>query len=179
MLFNSEQQAENKLIILYVLKKIKTSLTREQIALIVIENLQISYFDIQLYIDDLIKDEFLSILDFDGKSALTITPMGKEILKVFKNKIPGYIMDMINLYLQENREKIFKEVKVTANYQEKGASDYLVQLKLHENNVILMEISLNAPTVKLALDICDRWKENTQELYASVLEVLTQPNKKI
>ena len=65
MLFNSEQQAEDKLIILYVLKKIKTSLTREQIALIIVENLQIGYFDIQLYIDDLIKDEFLSALDYD------------------------------------------------------------------------------------------------------------------
>ncbi|HEY5556637.1 DUF4364 family protein [Acetobacterium sp.] len=174
MLFNSEQQAENKLIILYVLKQINTSLTREQIALIVIENLQISYFDIQLYIDDLLKDEFLSTLAFDGKSVLTITPIGKETLKVFKNKIPTYIMDMINLYLQENREKIFKEVKVTANYQKNGGSDYLVQLKLHENNCLLMEINFNAPTLKLALDICDRWKANTQELYASVLNTLTQ-----
>lgn len=174
MLFNSEQQAENKLIILYVLKKIKTSLTREQIALIVIENLQISYFDIQLYIDDLINDEFLSMLDFDGKSVLTITNIGKETLAVFTNKIPTYIMEMIDLYLQENREKIFKEVKVTANYQKIGPSDYLVQLKLHENNVVLMEIKLNAPTVKLALDICDRWKDRTQELYTSVLKTLTQ-----
>lgn len=173
MLFNSEQQAEDKLIILDVLKKIKTSLTREQIALIIIENLQISYFDIQLYIDDLIKDEFLSTLDYDGKSVLTLSAMGKEALKLFGNKIPTYITDMIDLYLKENREKIFKEVKITANYQKLGETDYLVDLKLHENNVVLMEIALNAPTLKLALDICNRWKENTQELYASVLNLLT------
>ena len=173
MLFNSEQQAEDKLIILYVLKKIKTSLTREQVALVIIENLQISYFDIQLYVDDLIKDEFLSTLEYDGKSVLSLRPMGKETLKVFHDKIPVYIMDMIDLYLKENRDKIFKEVKVTANYQKKGESDYIVELKLHENNVVLMEISLSAPTLKLALDICNRWKENTQELYTSVLKVLT------
>ena len=173
MLFNSEQQAEDKLIILYVLKKIKTSLTREQVALIIIENLQISYFDIQLYIDDLIKDEFLSVLDYDGKSVLTLSAIGKETLKVFHQKIPAYITDMIDLYLKENREKIFKEVKITANYQKLGESDYLVELKLHENNIVLMEISLNAPTIKLALDICNRWKENTQELYSSVLKLLT------
>lgn len=173
MLFNSEQQAEDKLIILYVLKKIKTSLTREQVALIIIENLQIGYFDIQLYIDDLIKDEFLSVLDYDGKSVLTLSAMGKETLKVFHQKIPAYITDMIDLYLKENREKIFKEVKITANYQKLGESDYRVDLKLHENNIVLMEISLNAPTLKLALDICNRWKENTQELYSSVLNLLT------
>jgi len=173
MLFNSEQQAEDKLIILYVLKKIKTSLTREQVALIIIENLQIGYFDIQLYIDDLIKDEFLSVLDYDGKSVLTLSAMGKETLKVFHQKIPAYITDMIDLYLKENREKIFKEVKITANYQKLGESDYRVDLKLHENNIVLMEISLNAPTLKLALDICNRWKENTQALYSAVLQILT------
>ncbi|MEA4804882.1 DUF4364 family protein [Acetobacterium wieringae] len=173
MLFNSSQQAEDKLIILYVLQKIKTALTREQIALIIIENLQIGYFDIQLYIDDLIKDDFLSTLEYDGKSVLSLTPMGKDTLTVFHDKIPTYIAEMIDLYLKENRAKIFKEVKITANYQKLGETDYLVELKLQENNMVLMEIALNAPTLKLALDICNRWKENTQELYASVLNLLT------
>ncbi|MEL7659750.1 DUF4364 family protein [Acetobacterium wieringae] len=173
MLFNSSQQAEDKLIILYVLQKIKTALTREQIALIIIENLQIGYFDIQLYIDDLIKDDFLSTLEYDGKSVLSLSPMGKETLTVFHDKIPTYITEMIDLYLKENRAKIFKEVKITANYQKLGETDYLVELKLQENNMVLMEISLNAPTLKLALDICNRWKENTQELYSSVLKILT------
>jgi len=173
MLFNSSQQAEDKLIILYVLQKIKTALTREQIALIIIENLQIGYFDIQLYIDDLIKDDFLSTLEYDGKSVLSLTPMGKDTLTVFHDKIPTYIAEMIDLFLKENRAKIFKEVKITANYQKLGETDYLVELKLQENNMVLMEIALNAPTLKLALDICNRWKENTQELYASVLNLLT------
>ncbi|HAZ05255.1 MAG TPA: DUF4364 domain-containing protein, partial [Acetobacterium sp.] len=164
---------EDKLIILYVLQKIKTALTREQIALIIIENLQIGYFDIQLYIDDLIKDDFLSTLEYDGKSVLSLTPMGKDTLTVFHDKIPTYIAEMIDLYLKENRAKIFKEVKITANYQKLGETDYLVELKLQENNMVLMEIALNAPTLKLALDICNRWKENTQELYASVLNLLT------
>ena len=104
---------------------------------------------------------------------LTLSAMGKETLNVFQQKIPAYITDMIDLYLKENREKIFKEVKITANYQKLGETDYLVELKLHENNIVLMEISLNAPTLKLALDICSRWKENTQDLYASVLNLLT------
>ena len=69
---------------------------------------RIGYFDIQLYIDDLIKDEFLSALDYDGKSVLTLSAMGKETLNVFQQKIPAYITDMIDLYLKENREKIFK-----------------------------------------------------------------------
>lgn len=43
MLFNSEQQAEDKLIILYVLKKIKTSLTRNRLRFDYCRNLQIGF----------------------------------------------------------------------------------------------------------------------------------------
>ncbi len=173
MLFNSEQQAENKLIILYVLEKIKTALSREQIALIIIENLQITYFDIQFYIDDLIKDQFISTLNIDEKVLLNLSPVGKESISIFKDKIPPYIREMIDLYLKQNYEKIFKEVRVTANYTQHSDTEYIVELKLHENNLLLMDISFSAPNLKLALDICKRWKENTQELYASVLKTLT------
>jgi hypothetical protein len=36
-----------------------------------------------------------------------------------------------------------------------------------------MEISLDAPTQKLALEICNRWKEKTQALYSAILKTLT------
>ena len=60
-MLNTQHQAEDKLIILYVLNKIKTGITREQVAFIIIENLQMSYFDIQLYIDNLIEDDFIRL----------------------------------------------------------------------------------------------------------------------
>ncbi|WKY48902.1 DUF4364 family protein [Eubacteriaceae bacterium ES3] len=173
MLFNSEQQAENKLIILYVLDKMKSALTREQVALIVIENIQITYFDIQFYIDDLIKDDFINTISLDEKVVLNLSDVGKASLDIFFEKIPVYIRDMIDRYLQENYEKIFKEIRVTANYHKKSENEYIVELKFYENNLMLMEISLDAPTLKLALEICNRWKENTQTLYSSILRTLT------
>ena len=120
-MFNTQHQAEDKLIILYVFNKIKTGLTREQIALIIGENLQMSYFDIQLYIDKLLDDEFIRAYEMeDGKTVLAITSSGYETLVLFQKDIPTYIIEMLDLYLDKNQDRIFKEIAITGKYKKNG-----------------------------------------------------------
>ncbi|MEF9917966.1 MAG: DUF4364 family protein [Eubacterium sp.] len=174
-MLNSEHQAEDKLIILYVLLKIKTGITREQVAFIIIENLQMSYFDIQLYIDDLIRDNLVRLYEMDNdKKIVVISAKGRETLEMFVSEVPTYIKEMLDLYISQNRDRIFKEVKILGNYTKNSDNDYQVQLKLHENNIVLMELSINTPSQKQALNICDNWKNDTQNLYASVIKLLTK-----
>lgn len=173
-MLNSQHQAEDKLIILYVLNKIKTGLTREQIALIIGENLQMSYFDIQLYIDKLLEDEFIRSYTLeDHKTVIAITSSGRETLSIFKKQIPSYIIEMLDVYLEKNQDRIFKEITITATYKKNGEHDYQVFLKLQENNITLMELNINTPSSKEAINICDNWKEHTQNLYASIIRLLT------
>jgi hypothetical protein len=47
MYFDSENILENKLIILFALSQFNIPMTKEQITQIILENVQISYFDIQ------------------------------------------------------------------------------------------------------------------------------------
>lgn len=174
-MLNTQHQAEDKLIILYVLNKIKTGITREQVAFIIIENLQMSYFDIQLYIDNLIEDDFIRLYQMDAdKTVVAITAKGRETLNIFEKDIPTYIREMLELYISQNRDRIFREVKVIGNYTKNTDGDYQVQLKLHENNIVLMELNINTPSQKQALNICDNWKNDTQNLYASIIKLLTQ-----
>lgn len=37
-----------------------------------------------------------------------------------------------------------------------------------------MELNINTPSQKQALNICDNWKNDTQNLYASIIKLLTQ-----
>lgn len=173
-MLNTQHQAEDKLIILYVLNKIKTGITREQVAFIIIENLQMSYFDIQLYIDKLIDDDFVRLYNMDdNKQVVAITAKGRETLSIFENDIPAYICEMLELYISQNRDRIFKEIKVLGNYTENSDGDYQVELKLHENNIVLMELNINTPSLKQARNICDNWTKDTQNLYASIIKLLT------
>ncbi|MDO4289097.1 MAG: DUF4364 family protein [Eubacterium sp.] len=174
-MLNSKHQVEDKLIILYVLDKIKTGITREQIALIILENIQMGYFDVQLYLDSLMDEEYIRLYTLeDGKQVVTITAQGQEALKILKHQIPAYTIEMLDLYIDQNRDRIFKEVKVTGDYVKNNDGDYQVQLRLHENNIVLMELSINTPSKSQSQLLVDNWKKDTQNLYTSIIKVLTQ-----
>ena len=173
-MLNPFHNTEDKLIILYVLNKIKTGITREQLAYIIIENVQISYFDIQIYIDDLIKENLIKKTnDGDQKEILTNTADGDKTLEMLIDKIPVYHQEMINRFILESRNKILNEVYTTADYKQNGPYDYQVSLSLSENGISLMSISVNTPTKEEAAAMCKKWKNNTQKIYASILKDLT------
>ncbi len=174
-MLNSKHQAEDKLIILYVLDRIKIGITREQIALIVLENIQMSYFDVQLYLDSLINEDYIRLYTMeDGKQIITLTHQGRETLEILKHQIPLYTIEMLDLYIDQNRDRILKEVKVTGSYVKNNDDDYQVHLRLHENNIVLMELNINTPSKEQAVILCDHWKKDTQNLYASIIKLLTQ-----
>lgn len=166
-------QTEDKLIILYVLNKIKTGLSREQIAYIIIQNLQISYIDIQMYLDDLNREGLILEKTADHPSSqLMITPDGIRTLDPLMDKIPQYIREMLDVFILNNKKKIYRETDTTATYEQTGPDDFQVYLSLCENNIELMTLSINSPSKEGALAICDNWKNNTQKVYAAIMKSL-------
>ncbi|MGL4284081.1 DUF4364 family protein [Eubacterium aggregans] len=173
-MLNPFHQTEDKLIILYVLNKIKTGITREQLAYIIIQNVQISYFDIQLYIDALLGEQLIQKTeDGDEKEILTNTADGNKTMELLLDKIPMYLQEMLDRYILESRNKILNEVYTTADYKKNGPYDFQVSLSLSENGIALMSISVNTPTKEEAVAMCEKWKGNTQKIYAALLKDLT------
>ncbi|MDD4508094.1 MAG: DUF4364 family protein [Eubacteriaceae bacterium] len=166
-------QIEDKLIILYVLNKIKTGLTREQLAYIIIQNLQISYFDIQMYVDTLIKENLVKEQAIDPQpDHLIISPEGSQMVSHLLHKIPDYIQEILDAFIKNNKNAITNETITDATYEKNGPDDFQVQLTLTENNIKLMQISINSPTQDQAVAICENWKQNTQKIYASIMKDL-------
>ncbi len=173
-MLNSLHQTEDKLIILYVLNKIKTGITREQLAYIIIQNVQISYFDIQLYIDELINEKLiLESQNSDDKIVLVNSFDGDATLEQLVDKIPAFIQEMLALYIEQSRSMIYKEVHTTANYKEISPDNFQVALTLSENGTSLMSINVYSPTKEEAIAMCQKWQKNTQKLYASIIKDLT------
>lgn len=172
MLFDSENILENKLIILYALNHFKTPLTKEQITQIILENIQISYFDIQFLIENLKDDDFVLEL-FDNKIPYyTISEKGKSTLDLFKNRIPAYLKEIINMYIAENKDKVLKQVKNYSSYKKLGDEDFIVNLKLFENEIILIDLNLNVASKKQAMFICNNWDNNGDKLYTEIINTL-------
>ncbi|MFZ7130798.1 MAG: DUF4364 family protein [Eubacteriales bacterium] len=175
MLFDSENILENKLIILYALSHFKSPLTKEQMTQIILENIQISYFDIYFLIDSLKEDDFIIEVIENDQEFYTISEKGSASLSLFTNRIPLYIKEIIDMFIQQNKDKILKHVRYIATYLKQGDEDFVVNLKIIENDVKLLDIYLNVVNKKQAEFVCDNWKKNGNSLYVNILNILVNP----
>ena len=64
---NSAELAENKLLVLYVIKSLKYPISNTQLTEIILENNFINYFTLQQYITELLSSEFLKYIEKNDK----------------------------------------------------------------------------------------------------------------
>lgn len=171
-MFNSTSElAEDKLLLLYLLEKIKLPLSNNQITHIILENNLMNYFTLQQYITELTSTHFIEVIDQEGKHRITISPEGSKVLSLFQNRVSKQKLTDIDLYLDKQLQNIKKEVTISADYTIEG-NNYIVNLKALENNCILMDLKLNVASNKQAKELCLKWKQNSSELYNQLFKVL-------
>lgn len=140
----------------------------------VIQNVQISYFDIQLYIDAMVKDNLIAqSTDSDGIAVFMNTPEGTSAIRQLSSRIPVFIREMLDRYIQDCHHKFLNAVSVTAEYTENGPGDFQTDLDLTENGLKLMSLSVNCPSRDEAVAMCEKWKKQTQKIYAAIIRDLT------
>jgi len=165
--------AENKLLLLYMMNKIKFPISNTQITEIVLENNLINYFTLQQYISELITSNFIKYTNVGGSNRLIISEKGIKVLELFGARISDKKSEIVDDYIKEHLEKIKKEVTVSADYTIDHKDNYIVNLKATENETILIHIKLNVASNKQARDLCAKWKSNCSELYNSIINILT------
>lgn len=168
--------AENKLVLLYIINKIKLPISKIQLTEIILENNLINYFTLQQYIFDLISSNLLTCMEKDGKSRLVISNQGTKVLSMFFNRISSDKIKLVDKYLEKHINNIKKEITVTADYTIENNNNFIVNLAATENDTILMDLKLSVGSNKQARDLCANWKKNSSKLYNEIINVLI--NKK-
>lgn len=164
--------AENKLLLLFIFKKIKFPVSNNQITQIILENNFINYFTLQQYLNELLSSNFLKYTDETGNHRLVITEKGIKVLSLFENRISEDKINAIEDYLNKEIKNIKKEVTITADYTLGKKGNFIVNLKAIENDSILIDIKLNVGSNKDAKDLCHKWKNNSSELYEKIIQLL-------
>lgn len=169
---NLLELAENKLILLYIIDKIKLPISNIQITEIVLENNLINYFTLQQYILELLSSNFIKSIEKNGKSRLIISNKGTKVLSLFFNRISQKKIELIDKYLEKHIDNIKQEITVTADYTIENKNNFIVNLAAIEGDTILIDIKLNVGSNKQARDLCAKWKENSSELYNKLIHLL-------
>lgn len=155
----------NKLMILYLLNRVKFPMTQSQVSNFMLEKDYMSYMNFQSAMADLIEDEMIYAETFRNRTHLSITKEGEECLAFFEKRISDPIKEDVDQYVRENEMQMKDEVSVLSHYYKSVSGEYEADLIAREKDAILLEIKIATPDAETASAVCARWQESNQEIY--------------
>lgn len=162
-----------KLIILYFLKKTGQETSNAILSDFILEYRYTDYFTIQQTLHSLVEDQMISLRQTRQTAFYQITRKGVEILDDFGSQLPVDTRCQIENYLQENHISIQRALSVYTDYTKLRSREYLATGTLKERGNILLSVSLNVPTEQDAIRVCEQFKERQEEVYQSLLQILS------
>lgn len=167
-------EAENlmlyKLMILFLLDNAKFPLANTHISNFILDKGYTNYFNVQRSMWELIEEEFImTSVICNNNTIYKITKLGKETLYLFDNLISTGIKEDIHDYLKENHYQLRNEVSTVAFHYPTKNDDYIVNLKVLENNSPIIELNLEVSTEEDAIRVCNNWKKKSADVYSSIM----------
>lgn len=170
MFKGTSDMAENKLLLLYIFRRINMPMSNSHITQIVLENNLINYFGLQQFISELVSGGFLNDTQSNKKHLLSITDRGIDSLEFFITRIPDKKKEIIDKYLDEHIDLIKKDISVVSDYV-LDSSDTMIRLALRSNDKILLEIKLPVESNANAQEIFQLWKDDYEEIYQKIMNL--------
>lgn len=137
-----EAIAQNKLLILYLLRSINMPLSEMQILRIVTENGWISYFDMKECMFELIENKLLDQRETPSGDFYAISELGRNTLFYFEKELLASLRKSIDAYCEANRADLRLETELSADYVRIDDGEYKVMLKVLENQIPVFELNL-------------------------------------
>lgn len=175
---HSSEKTLDKLKILQVVEQFAVPLTNVQLTEFILENDFVNYFSLQQCLTELVEASFLEYSDSEGEEYYLLTESGKNSIEFFKDRIPQNIRRNINDAVVEKKKSIVINTQVSADYHKLDDTEYLVELKITENHLILADIKLTMASNKHAKRMCENWKKNAQFLYGDLVNLLNSTDEK-
>lgn len=161
-----------KLIVLYMLNKVKFKLTYAQISEFILAEEYTNFLTLQQVISDLQDTELIKSDTLMNRTYFSITDEGRNTLSYFGNRIGDAIKHDIDIFLDEKHLELKNESSITATYYKSTSGEFETQLVASEKDVELVNIKLSVPTEEMAMSICDSWQRKNQKIYQYLMQEL-------
>lgn len=161
-----------KLIILYMLGRVKFPLTTAQISNFILEKEYTNFLTLQQVFSELTDTGLVESKTINNRTQLSLSSEGKETLTFFSNRVSDAIKEDINQYFRENEYSLREEVSVLGDYYKSTSGEYEAHLVAKEQDINLIELTLSVPTKEIAEAVCDNWQKKNQEVYEQIIKML-------
>ena len=174
---DNDTLAENKVLILYLLDQVHKPIKSDNLYKLVLSAIDMNYFYFQQFLLDLISADFVISYQIEDQTVYELTSHGKTTLDLTLDILPG----IIKLRADTNLKPLLDDIEndnIIAEFTPKSEDHYTVNCKIMENNETIFEVKTFAGSRDEAKKIVDNWKNNAEQIYPQLLEILTKNYEK-
>lgn len=168
---NSEELAQNKLLILYIIQESNFIFSKNRLTEFLLEKNYMNFFSIQQYLGELFESGFIEIIENEDTNQINLLEKGKSALELFIGKIPEKIKKDLEIEFNTQKIQKKKETQVLTEYYQREDGQYIVNLKLVENGDTLYSLYLNVASKEQAEIVSQSWKEKTDFIYSETIKL--------
>lgn len=170
---SKEQQAANRILVLYILKELALPITNLQLTDILATRAFLDYFSQQETLGELLESGMIKELaDVSERKFYTITEAGKEAADSLANMIPAPIRQNFDTHKKEIKEMVKRNWEVNATQHIDEQDNHYVRCFVRDGDTFLVDMKILAGSKKLASEMCLGWRKNTEQIYSKLIEQL-------
>ncbi|MGI6084442.1 MAG: DUF4364 family protein [Acetivibrionales bacterium] len=173
----NREKAENKILLLYFLSKVRIPVSNMQLTRIMLENRYMNYFLLQQSIHEMQQDKLIISETKDDLDYYSLADEGQKMLEMFIDLVPLGIRSRLDHNIDAIRSVIRLETSVVAEYTLENETEYEVKCRILEDFKPLIDIRLSVGSRDDARSICKNWKAHAKEVYPEVIAVLLGKDK--
>jgi len=177
LLEDKEKLARNKLIILYVMKKVDCPLSNSQILRLLYDIEGFNYYYFQHILSDLVNQKYIIHYQQEEEWLYEITEEGKNVYDLTENMLPGITKYKIDSIINSILKDVKNDTSITAEYVPEGEKTYITKCKITEAHKTIFEINVFCASQNEAKKIAENWKNNADTLYPEFISMLTTVSK--
>lgn len=170
---DSKTLAENKVLILYILNKVKKPISSENLLKLVLSIQDMNYFYFQQFVLDLLETRYITSHSIENEPIYEITELGEETLSLTQDLLPGIIKLKVDSTIKTELNEIEEASSVTSEFVAYRENEFTVKCKIIENNSTIFEVQSFAGSRDQAKMIADNWEKNSSKIYPEIMKLLT------
>ena len=165
---------EMKLIVLYVISKLKTSATYTILDYVISSVVDMNYFALQEYILNLIEVGDIAEVEIEKSSVYTLNASGEETIGFFEGKIPFSIREKLDVMVKKVNDNANPSNKTEVDFYPLNEKEYGVKFTLKEDNITMLSLDVYIGDRENAKKVCNYFKQNTNDVYSKILGIVSQ-----
>ena len=170
---NQTTLAEDKILILYILKKVGKPFSYKELLELIIAVSDINYFYFQQFLSDLIEDHYIVKTNNGEFELYELTAEGTNALELTLDLIPGITKLKIDSQFKESLDSIKDKFSISAEYTPISDNEFKVTCKIIENHQDIFKIETFVGSKEQASQIVNNWNTDAAVIYPKILKNLT------